>query len=140
MDKHELTDRIRNASTLEARIDLSNDIIEFIRELESQVSTQSARANESEAAQGLRDQLSETRTLTKMAHTAPVPQAAQAAQGVADDVVLPRSRLIRIDTVSNTVRVENVSAAGKETLSPLMPFDGTVSGLLAVLAAKGEQK
>lgn len=71
MDKHELTDRIRNASTLEARIDLSNDIIEFIRELESQVSTQSARANESEAAQGLRDQLSETRTLTKMAHTAP---------------------------------------------------------------------
>lgn len=57
---------------------------------------------------------------------------------VADDVVLPRSRLIRIDTVSNTVRVENVGTAGKETLSPLMLFDGTVSGLLAMLAAKAK--
>jgi hypothetical protein len=54
--------------------------------------------------------------------------------------VLPRLRLIRIDTVSKTVRIEYVDRVGKETLSPLMPFDGTVAGLMAVLAASQQAK
>lgn len=49
--------------------------------------------------------------------------------------VLPRSRLIRIDTVSNTVRIECVDKVGRETLSGLVPFDGTTAGLFSALAA-----
>jgi hypothetical protein len=53
--------------------------------------------------------------------------------------VLPASRLIRVDTVSNTVRIEYLDKVGRETLSELIPFDGTIPGLLmALAAAKGE--
>lgn len=55
------------------------------------------------------------------------------AQRRIDLAELPKYRLIRIDTVTNVVRVEYVDKAGKESLSPLMPFDGTIEGLMETL-------